>query len=74
MEPYNSFLVAICIFDDTATEVPGIAIFIEDSLQVSALVVGGKLSELVFNCLALDKAQDGCECDFAKRGHFVVES
>ena len=54
MVPYHSFLFAISIFDDAFPKVPVIAIFNEDTLQVSALVVGGKLSQLVFNCLALN--------------------
>ena len=69
----DTLLVAIGVLDDALAEVPGITL-VEEALEVSACGVAGEFSELVFNCLALSEAEHGSECDFAERGHFVVES
>ena len=69
----DTLLVAIGVLDDALAEVPGITL-VEEALEVSACGVAGEFSELVLNCLALSEAEHGSECDFAERGHFVVES
>ena len=69
----DTLLGAISVLDDALAEVPGIT-FIEETLELSTIGLGGEFSELVLDCLALSEAEDGSESDLAERVHFVAES